>query len=61
MFTGIVEEVGRITGIRKGAKSSVLQIEGKVIFEDLKIGDSVAAVSYTHLKKFMEFVNPELI
>lgn len=42
MFTGIVEEVGRITGIRKGAKSSVLQIEGKVIFEDLKIGDSVA-------------------
>lgn len=42
MFTGIIEETGRVVGIKKGAKSSVLQIEGNVIFEDLKIGDSVA-------------------
>lgn len=42
MFTGIIEETGKIVGIRKGAKSSVLQIAGNKIFSDLKIGDSVA-------------------
>ncbi|SEV92897.1 riboflavin synthase [[Clostridium] fimetarium] len=42
MFTGIVEEVGKIININRGAKSSVLNIEGKLIFDDLKIGDSVA-------------------
>lgn len=42
MFTGIVEEVGTVTGVHKGSKSSILSIEGKVIFEDLKVGDSVA-------------------
>lgn len=42
MFTGIVEETGRIIDIKKGAKSSVLHISGDLIFEDLKIGDSVA-------------------
>lgn len=42
MFTGIVEETGRIIDIKKGAKSSVLHISGNLIFEDLKIGDSVA-------------------
>lgn len=42
MFTGIVEEIGKIVSIRRGAKSSVLQIEGNCIFQDLKIGDSVA-------------------
>lgn len=42
MFTGIIEETGRVVSIKKGVKSSVLQIEGNVIFRDLKIGDSVA-------------------
>lgn len=42
MFTGIIEEKGKIAGVRKGAKSSVLTIEGSVIFSDLKLGDSVA-------------------
>ena len=41
MFTGIVEEVGRIKAIAKGTHSSVLTIEGKVIFEDMHIGDSI--------------------
>lgn len=54
MFTGIVEEIGRIQGIRQGAKSSVLTIGGNLIFEDIKQGDSIAvngvcltAVSFT--------------
>lgn len=42
MFTGIVEEVGRILQIDRGSKSSILHIGGKLIFDDLKIGDSVA-------------------
>lgn len=42
MFTGIIEEKGRIVSIRRGMKSSVLQIAGSRIFGDLKIGDSVA-------------------
>ena len=42
MFTGIIEEVGKVVNIKKGAKSSILTIQGRKIFEDLKIGDSVA-------------------
>ncbi len=42
MFTGIVEEVGRILQIDRGSRSSILHIGGKLIFDDLKIGDSVA-------------------
>lgn len=42
MFTGIVEEVGKVLQIEKGSRSSILHIGGKLIFEDLKIGDSVA-------------------
>lgn len=42
MFTGIVEEIGIIKNIKRGTKSSILTIEGHVIFEDLKLGDSIA-------------------
>lgn len=42
MFTGIIEEKGKIAGVRKGSKSSVLTIEGDIIFSDLALGDSVA-------------------
>ncbi len=42
MFTGIVEEVGTVAAIQKGQKSSILTIQGNVIFEDMKLGDSIA-------------------
>lgn len=42
MFTGIVEEIGVIQKIQRGVKSSVLFIQGNIIFSDLKIGDSIA-------------------
>lgn len=42
MFTGIIEEIGTVDAIRKGARSAVLVIRGNKIFSDLKIGDSVA-------------------
>ena len=42
MFTGIVEEIGHITGISKGAQSLRLTIAGDVIFSDMEIGCSIA-------------------
>lgn len=42
MFTGIIEEIGEIAGVKCGQVSSRLAIRGKKIFSDLKLGDSVA-------------------
>lgn len=42
MFTGIVEEMGTIAGIQKGAKSAILTIQAKKVFSDIHIGDSIA-------------------
>lgn len=42
MFTGIIEEIGNITAIRKGTHSSHLTIEADLILEGTKIGDSIA-------------------
>lgn len=42
MFTGLVEEVGKIKHLNSGGKASILTIQGNKILEDLKIGDSVA-------------------
>ena len=42
MFTGIIEEVGKIVSVRRGQISARLKIQGSVIFSDLKLGDSVA-------------------
>ena len=43
MFTGIVEEVGKKNvSIRLGLRSATLKIQGKKIFPDMKLGDSIA-------------------
>ena len=42
MFTGIIEEKGRIEAIKQGAKSAVLTIRAEHILDDVRIGDSVA-------------------
>ncbi|WP_025723049.1 riboflavin synthase [Paenibacillus polymyxa] len=42
MFTGLVEEVGRIQTISKSGEAMVLGISGSVVLGDLKIGDSVS-------------------
>lgn len=42
MFTGIVEEIGKIQNVKKNIKSSVLTIQGNKIFEDIHIGDSIS-------------------
>ena len=42
MFTGIVNEVGTLLGIHRGANSAVLTIGATNILEDVKLGDSIA-------------------
>ena len=42
MFTGIVEEMGTLKSIRKGPHSAVLEIQAKVVLEDIHLGDSIA-------------------
>ena len=42
MFTGIIEEMGTIENIAKGAHSAVLTINARKILEDVHIGDSIA-------------------
>lgn len=43
MFTGIIEEVGILRGIKKGPQSAVLKIEAhKVLDDTTNLGDSIA-------------------
>ena len=42
MFTGIIEEIGTIQSVKRSQSSLALEIAGTVIFDDLRIGDSVA-------------------
>lgn len=42
MFTGIINEVGTLQNIRRGAHSAILTIGAKTVLEDVKLGDSIA-------------------
>lgn len=42
MFTGIIEEIGHVASIKRGAKSVVLTIKAKEVMEGTKLGDSIA-------------------
>lgn len=42
MFTGIVEEVGTIASIRKGAHSCSITVNARTVLEDVHAGDSIA-------------------
>ncbi|WP_349947526.1 riboflavin synthase [Lacrimispora sp. BS-2] len=42
MFTGIIEEIGKIQTIRKGPESSFISVQAKKIMEDVRLGDSIA-------------------
>jgi len=43
LFTGIIEEIGTLTNIRKGSSSAQLTIEASTVLEDVHLGDSIAA------------------
>ncbi len=42
MFTGIVEEIGKIKAVRRGGYSIVLEVEAVKVLEGTRIGDSIA-------------------
>lgn len=42
MFTGIVEEVGKVKRVISGNKSGEIEIEASKVLENTKIGDSIA-------------------
>lgn len=42
MFTGIIEEIGEVSSIKKGAQSAVITIRAKKVLEDMHLGDSVS-------------------
>ena len=67
MFTGLVEELGKIKSITKGTTSARLTIEGQVVLQDVKLGDSIAVngtcltvVEYTQ-RSFTADVMPETV
>lgn len=65
MFTGIVEEIGKVKGIVQGSKSIKLTIQCKKIMSDIKTGDSIAVngicLTATHIgsDEFTADVMPE--
>lgn len=42
MFTGIIEEIGRVEQIRRGRASAVIVVEAERILRDIAEGDSIA-------------------
>ncbi len=42
MFTGIIEEVGTVSNLKKQAKSLVMTIQASTVLEDVQLGDSIA-------------------
>lgn len=42
MFTGIVEEVGSIRDVRRGAASARLTVDAPLVSEGVRVGDSIA-------------------
>lgn len=42
MFTGIIEEVGHVKSLRRGARSFTLEVEASLVMEDTRVGDSIA-------------------
>ncbi len=42
MFTGIIEEIGKIKTVVRGARSVVVEVEAAVVTEGTKVGDSIA-------------------
>ncbi len=67
MFTGIIEEIGIIARMTRGAQSEQIVIQAEKILEDCKIGDSIAVngacltVVKTGADSFTADVSPETL
>ena len=67
MFTGIIEEVGRIKAIQRRTKSFSLEVEADIVLQDTLVGDSIATngvcltVTSMQPKGFTADVMPETV
>src|SRR5437870_7361160 len=42
MFTGIIEETGEVVALRDSGEFRTIQVRGKAVFDDLRLGSSIA-------------------
>ena len=42
MFTGIIEEVGEIVAVTGTGEFRTIQVRGRSVFDDLRLGSSIA-------------------
>lgn len=42
MFTGIIEEIGKINQIQHGPKSAVIEVQANTVLQGTKLGDSIS-------------------
>ncbi|OGC29435.1 riboflavin synthase subunit alpha [candidate division WOR-1 bacterium RIFOXYB2_FULL_48_7] len=60
MFTGIIEQVGIVASLIRGAQAAKIAVSGGKFFDDVKVGDSIAingvCLTVTHVRRgFAEF------
>ncbi|CUS96582.1 riboflavin synthase alpha chain [Candidatus Kryptobacter tengchongensis] len=63
MFTGIIEEVGKVKSVAQKGKARVFAISSEKLLNDIKIGDSVAVngVCLTVFEKLNEYFKVEAV
>ncbi|ACB83722.1 riboflavin synthase [Natranaerobius thermophilus] len=67
LFTGIVEEVGKVLSVNQGPNSISLNIQAEKIMDDIKLGDSISTngvcltVSKVGTNNFVADVMPETL
>lgn len=67
LFTGLIEEIGEVSGVFNGTKSARIVINANKILHDIKVGDSIAVngvcltVTDFSLNKFSADVMPETL
>lgn len=67
MFTGIVEEIGEVVSLKRGARSFTLTVKAQKVLEGTEVGDSIATngvcLTVTHLCEglFEADVMPETV
>lgn len=65
MFTGIIEEIGTLTGVKKGQNAMQLTVSASKVLSDVKLGDSIAVngvcltVTQFSASRFQADVMPE--
>ena len=42
MFTGIIEEIGKVKSFKKDSNGATIEVECSIVLEDTKLGDSIA-------------------